>query len=234
MALNNALAPNQEEEEVEVIEFQYEGKTYWREDLYRADVWSGDFNDPDEVGEWVGGKIQFNTAWLVKLTEEKQRARFRMREWKKQDKPVIKGFIAKSQQNIEEAEKNIRQFKVIINVGIDNIRNNESKKKVAAIKEGIKRAVEEQKLAVEFIKFFKTMILCLSHVYNENVAKATKYGLKLGTELDVSRMNAMDDNERNSIKTSLDVVENYLTMLARVVVARKQRDELRRQKAMNA
>ena len=158
-----------------------------------------------------------------------------MRQWKKQDKPVIKGFIAKAQQNIEEAEKNIRQFKVIINVGIDNIRNNEpTKREVAAIKEGIKRAVEEQKLAVEFIKFFKSMILCLSHVYNENVAKATKYGLKLGTELDVSRMNAMDDNERNSIKTSLDVVENYLTMLARVVVARKQRDELRRQKAMNA
>ena len=133
-----------------------------------------------------------------------------MREWKKQDKPVIKGFIAKAQQNIEEAEKNIRQFKVIINFGIDNIRNNESKKKVAAIKEGIKRAVEEQKLAVEFIKFFKTMVLCLSHIY------------------------AMDDNNTNSIKTSLDVVENYLTMLPRVVVAREKRDELRRQKAMNA
>ena len=157
-----------------------------------------------------------------------------MREWKKQDKPVIKGFIAQAQQNIEEAEKNIREFKAIINFGIDNIRNNESKKKVAAIKEGIKRAVEEQKLAVEFIKFFKTMVLCLSHIYNENVAKATKYGLKLGTELDVSRMNAMDDNNTNSIKTSLDVVENYLTMLPRVVVAREKRDELRRQKAMNA
>ena len=51
-----------------------------------------------------------------------------MREWKKQDKPVIKGFIAKAQQNIEEAEKNIREFKAIINFGIDNIRNNESKK----------------------------------------------------------------------------------------------------------
>ena len=77
------------------------------------------------------------------------------------------------------------------------------------------------------------MVLCLSHIYNENVAKATKYGLKLGTELDVSRMNAMDDNNTNSIKTSLDVVENYLTMLPRVVVAREKRDELRRQKAMN-
>ena len=157
-----------------------------------------------------------------------------MREWKKQDKPVIKGFIAKAQRNIVAAEKNVREFKVIISFGIDNIRNNESKRKVDRIKEGIKRAVEEQKLALEFIKFFKTMVLCLSHIYNENFAKATKYGLKLGTELDFSRMNAMDDNEGNSIKTSLDVVDKCLTMLPGVVKAREQRDELRRQKAMNA
>ncbi len=62
----------EEEEVVEVIQFEYEGKTYWREDEEVADVFGGDFEDPDEVGEWVGGKIQFNTAWLVKLTEEKR------------------------------------------------------------------------------------------------------------------------------------------------------------------
>ena len=156
-----------------------------------------------------------------------------MREWKKQDKPVIKGFIAKAQQNIEEAEKNIRQFKVIINVGIDNIRNNEpTKREVAAIKEGIKRAVEEQKLAVEFIKFFKRMILCLSHIYNENVEKATKYGQKLGSEMDLSRMNAMDDNERDAIKTSLDVVERFLMTLLRVVVAREANNQRKHSKKM--
>jgi len=158
-----------------------------------------------------------------------------MREWKKQDKPVIRGFIAKAQRNIEAAEKNVRQFKVIINVGIDNIKNNEpTKREVAAIKEGIKRAVEEQKLALEFIKFFKRMIMCLSHIHNENVEKASKYGQKMGNEMDLSRMNAMADSERDSIKTSLDVVEKCLMLLLRVVVAREKRDELRRQKAMNA
>ena len=157
-----------------------------------------------------------------------------MREWKKQDKPVIKGFIAKAQRNIVAAEKNVREFKAIISFGIDNIRNNESKRKVARIKEGIKRAVEEQKLALEFIKFFKRMIMCLSHIHNENVEKASKYGQKMGNEMDLSRMNAMADSERDSIKTSLDVVEKCLMLLLRVVVAREKRDELRRQKAMNA
>ena len=50
----------EDEEEVEVIEFEYKGKTYWREDEEGADVWGGDFNDPDEVGKWVGDKIVFN------------------------------------------------------------------------------------------------------------------------------------------------------------------------------
>jgi hypothetical protein len=241
MALNNALAPNQEEEEVEVIQFEYEGKTYWREDLYRADVFGGDFNDPDEVGEWVGGKIQFNTAWLVKLTEEKrQRARLRMRQWKKDNKPQIKMLIAKAHRNIAAVERNICQFKVIINLGIEGIKNVPTApsladpRKVAAIKQGINKAVDEQKCAVELIKFFKTMIVCLSHAYNENITKANKYGAKLATELDVSRIKAMDDNERQGIKTSLDVVEKCLKMLPPVLVARKERDELRRQKAMNA
>jgi hypothetical protein len=45
-------------------------------------VLGGDEEDPEVVGEWVGGdyegfwegksKIQFNIAWLVKLTEEKR------------------------------------------------------------------------------------------------------------------------------------------------------------------
>ena len=156
-----------------------------------------------------------------------------MREWKKQDKPAIKGFITKAQENIEAAEKNVRHFKVIINIGIDNIKNNEpTKREVAAIKQGIKRAVEEQKLALEFIKFFKRMVLCLSHTYNENVEKATKYGQKMGSEMDLSRMNAMADNERDSIKTSLDVVEKVLMMLLRVVVAREANNQRKHSKNM--
>ena len=62
----------EEEEEVEVIQFEYEGKTYWREDEEVGDVFGGEFEEPEEVGEWVGGKIQFNITWLVKLTEEKR------------------------------------------------------------------------------------------------------------------------------------------------------------------
>lgn len=155
-----------------------------------------------------------------------------MREWKKQDKPVIKGFIAQAQQNIEEAEKNIREFKAIINFGIDNIRNNESKKKVAAIKQGINKAVDEQKCAVELINFFKTMIVCLSHAYNENITKANKYGVKLATELDVSRIKAMDDNNTNSIKTSLDVVDKCLKMLPPVLVAREANNQRKHSKKM--
>ena len=157
-----------------------------------------------------------------------------MRAWKKQHKPIIKSLIAKAHANIATSEKNIGDFKVIINMGIHKIRNNGNKKKVASIKKAIKMSVEEQKMAVELIKFFKTMIVCLSHIYNENVTKANKYGVKLATELDASRMNAMDDNERMGIKISLDVVEKCLTMLPAVLVAREQRDELRRQKAMNA
>ena len=162
----------------------------------------------------------------------------RMRQWKKDNKPEIKMLIAKAHRNIAAVERNICQFKVIINLGIEGIKNVPTapsladKKKIAAIKQGIKKAVDEQKCAVELIKFFKTMIVCLSHAYNENITKANKYGVKLATELDVSRINAMDDNERKGIKTSLDVVEKCLKMLPPVLVAREANNQRKHSKKM--
>ena len=65
--------PWEEGDAVMCEEFEYKGKTYWREDERRGNrVLGGDEEDPELVGEWVGGKIVFNITWLVKLTEEKR------------------------------------------------------------------------------------------------------------------------------------------------------------------
>jgi hypothetical protein len=77
------VAPGQvceddDEEELDVFEFEYKGKTYWAEQGEEQRVLGGDEEDPEVVGKWVGGwdggfcpsKIQFNMSWLVKLAEE--------------------------------------------------------------------------------------------------------------------------------------------------------------------
>tara|TARA_R110000772_G_scaffold97056_4_gene196150 strand:- start:1341 stop:1835 length:495 start_codon:yes stop_codon:yes gene_type:complete len=79
------VAPGQvceddDEEELDVFEFEYKGKTYWAEEGEEQRVLGGDEEDPEVVGEWVGGwdggfcpsKIQFNMSWVLKLAEEKR------------------------------------------------------------------------------------------------------------------------------------------------------------------
>jgi hypothetical protein len=79
------VAPGQvceddDEEELDVEEFQHNGKTYWR-DLKAGlngqhRVLSGDEEDPEVVGycEITGRnmKIEFNMSWVFKLAEEKR------------------------------------------------------------------------------------------------------------------------------------------------------------------
>ena len=77
------VAPGQDcedddEEELDVEEFEYKGKTYWAEQGEEQRVLGGDEEDPEVVGKWVGGwdggfcpsKIQFNMSWVFKLAEE--------------------------------------------------------------------------------------------------------------------------------------------------------------------
>ena len=78
------VAPGQvceddDEEELDVFEFEYKGKTYWAEQGEEKRVLGGDEEDPEVVGKWVGGwdggfcpsKIEFNMSWVFKLAEEK-------------------------------------------------------------------------------------------------------------------------------------------------------------------
>ena len=77
------VAPGQvceddDEEELDVEEFEHKGKTYWRD--LKAEfngqhrVLGGDEEDPEVVGycEITGRnmKLEFNMSWLVKLAEE--------------------------------------------------------------------------------------------------------------------------------------------------------------------
>ena len=74
-AASEKIAPEDEEYEVEVEEFEHKGKTYWRElkagfnGQYR--VLGGDEEDPEVVGECqITGRdmnLQFYPSWLRKL-----------------------------------------------------------------------------------------------------------------------------------------------------------------------